>query len=149
MTLAATSRRSRRRGQTPTRFISPCLRPGRYTVLGRTVLDFCIYELVNNAIVPENGHPPIEILLDASHPELAGEIVIRDYGQGISWQQRRRSGTPFFSTKPGHAGLGIALCRLLLEEAGGRLTLYSQPGQGAIAVICLPPIEALRASLQE
>ena len=44
----------------------------------------------------------------------------------------------FFSTKPGSAGIGLALCRRIIEEHGGTLVLESAPEQGTSATIHLP-----------
>ncbi|MBI2423639.1 MAG: sensor histidine kinase [Candidatus Hydrogenedentes bacterium] len=109
-----------------------------YTALGRTVLDFCVHELASNALAASESGLPLEIAIKAPRGQHAGEIILRDYGNGMPPAQRQRAATPFFSTRPEHPGLGIALCRLLLERAGGSLTLYSQPDQGCAAIIGLP-----------
>jgi two-component system sensor histidine kinase RegB len=51
-----------------------------------------------------------------------------------------RAGHPFFTTKePGKGlGLGLFLCRSVVERLGGSLELTSQPGHGTSAVVHLP-----------
>lgn len=44
----------------------------------------------------------------------------------------------FFSTRPGSAGVGLALCQRVIEEHGGTLTLESSPESGTVARITLP-----------
>ena len=45
----------------------------------------------------------------------------------------------FFSTKPGGTGIGLALCKRIIEEHGGSITLESSPDSGTTAQIILPP----------
>jgi signal transduction histidine kinase len=49
---------------------------------------------------------------------------------------------PFFTTKPAGTGLGLAVCKKLLEGAGARLSLDSAPGRGTRAIVTLPRDEA-------
>jgi PAS domain S-box-containing protein len=44
----------------------------------------------------------------------------------------------FFSTKPGSAGIGLALCQRIVEEHGGTITLDSAPDRGTTVTIVLP-----------
>lgn len=67
-------------------------------------------------------------------------MQVTDSGSGIPEDMQRRIFEPFFTTK-GHAngsGLGLALCRNIVEGHGGSITVSSQPGQGTIFSITLP-----------
>jgi signal transduction histidine kinase len=48
----------------------------------------------------------------------------------------------FFSTKPGSSGIGLALCKRIVEEHGGSLSLESAPGSGTSATVLLPLVRA-------
>jgi signal transduction histidine kinase len=48
---------------------------------------------------------------------------------------------PFHSTKPGGSGLGIALCREIVEAHGGELRLSSREG-GGLVVACRLPLQS-------
>jgi signal transduction histidine kinase len=71
-------------------------------------------------------------------------VEVRDDGPGMSAEVRQRLFEPFFSTKPaGHgAGLGLSICRRILEECGGSIEVNSSPGAGAAFRVRLP-IDAL------
>jgi two-component system, NtrC family, sensor kinase len=72
----------------------------------------------------------------------AGEIVltVTDNGAGMSEATRQRAFDEFFTTKPkGHGcGIGLALSRRLLREAGADIDLESKPGCGTVVTVRLP-----------
>jgi signal transduction histidine kinase len=53
---------------------------------------------------------------------------------------------PYFSTKTGGSGLGLANARRNIEREGGTVTLSSAPGQGATVTVTLPEAPAEGAS---
>ncbi len=67
-------------------------------------------------------------------------IEICDSGPGMPPEVLVRAGEPFFTTKePGRGmGLGLFLCRSVVERLGGSLDLRSAPGQGVTATIHVP-----------
>jgi two-component system NtrC family sensor kinase len=89
--------------------------------------------------------PPRQLTLvtrtDAAQRRL--ELEVADTGPGIPRQLHARIFEPFFTTKPTGVGtgLGLSLCRGIVEEHGGILKVHSQPGHGARFVVALP-IEA-------
>jgi signal transduction histidine kinase len=99
--------------------------------------------LVNNALeaMPDGG-----VLRVATPAAAAGtselQLAIEDTGPGMSAATFAQAFEPFFTTKAAGTGLGLALARKLLEGAGGRLALESQPGRGTRAIITLPREEA-------
>jgi signal transduction histidine kinase len=48
----------------------------------------------------------------------------------------------FFSTKPGGSGIGLALCKRIVEEHGGSVSLESAPERGTSATVLLPLVRA-------
>jgi len=72
-------------------------------------------------------------------------ITVRDDGQGMAEEVRRRAFEPFFTTKgEGRgSGLGLPVARALVESHGGDLALESVPGRGTTAVLSLPEAKPL------
>jgi signal transduction histidine kinase len=71
-------------------------------------------------------------------------LTITDTGPGIPPELQAKIFEPFFTTKPPGegTGLGLSLCRGIVEEHGGTLTVESQPGHGATFIMTLPAITA-------
>jgi CheY-like chemotaxis protein len=71
-------------------------------------------------------------------------LTVTDTGPGIPRAVQARIFEPFFTTKPAGegTGLGLSLCRGIVEEHGGTLTVESEPGQGATFVVTLPATAA-------
>jgi signal transduction histidine kinase len=66
------------------------------------------------------------------------EIEVRDTGPGIPEGDLPRIFEAGFSTRPGSSGLGLAVCRRILEQHGGKIAVESRPGYGASFTISLP-----------
>jgi signal transduction histidine kinase len=78
-------------------------------------------------------------LVVASRPADGGaEVVFSDSGRGMSGDVQDRIFEPFFSTKEGGTGLGLAVSRQILQAHGGTIRCESQPGAGTTFVIRLP-----------
>ena len=65
-------------------------------------------------------------------------ISIRDYGRGISAEVLRRIFDPYFTTKPGGAGLGLATAYAIVLKHGGHIAVESAPGAGTAFTVDLP-----------
>jgi signal transduction histidine kinase/ActR/RegA family two-component response regulator len=67
-------------------------------------------------------------------------LTVADTGEGIPAELHRRVFEPFFTTKPlgVGSGLGLPLCRNIVEGHGGTIHLASQPGQGTSVHVTLP-----------
>ena len=65
-------------------------------------------------------------------------ISIRDYGCGIPADVLPRVFDPYFTTKPGGSGLGLATAYAIIAKHGGTLSVESKPGGGTVFTIDLP-----------
>jgi len=77
----------------------------------------------------------------------AVEISIADTGSGIAPENLSRVLEPFFTTKPHGNGLGLSICRSVLWEVDGTLTISSEPGNGTHVQVLVPQA-VLQAHLQ-
>jgi signal transduction histidine kinase len=68
------------------------------------------------------------------------EVAFKDTGPGIPVEDEQTIFEPFYSTKVKNGGVGLALCRTLLMEQGGRIFVERSETPGALFVIRLPAI---------
>ena len=105
--------------------------------------------LVGNALdalaaVPE----PRRALRIAARLDGAGmlELTVRDSGIGMDAGQAARAFDPLFSTKPDGMGLGLAICRAIVDAHGGRIWAEAAPGGGCVAGVALPHLSGAPAA---
>lgn len=65
-------------------------------------------------------------------------ISIRDHGPGIPAEVLPRIFDPYFTTKPGGSGLGLATCYAIVLKHGGKISVNSTTGEGTEFTILLP-----------
>lgn len=106
--------------------------------LDRAQIDRVLDHLIDNALrhSPEGG--TIRLLAQRQEDRLL--ISVEDQGEGIAYGQQARLFEPFvqIGRKKGGAGLGLALCKEIVQLHGGRIGAESQPGQGARFHMALP-----------
>lgn len=93
-------------------------------------LDRVLDNLIDNALrhTARDG----QIRLQARRHGERVIISVEDNGEGIAYGQQGRIFEPFVQVgrKKGGAGLGLALCKEIVQLHGGRMGVYSRPGQG-------------------
>ncbi|MGE0641260.1 MAG: PAS domain-containing sensor histidine kinase [Thermoanaerobaculia bacterium] len=87
----------------------------------------------------EAGGPPEEVMLAARLGGADLELEVVDRGSGMDEETLSRALLPFFSTKADGGGLGLAICREILEAHGGSLRLEPRR-QGGLRAICRLPL---------
>lgn len=101
-------------------------------------LERVLDNLLDNALrhTPQNGL----IRLQARRHGERVIVSIEDNGEGIAYGQQGRIFEPFVQVgrKKGGAGLGLALCKEIVQLHGGRMGVYSRPGQGTQFYMALP-----------
>ena len=118
-------------------------RPKAPVVRGQ--IEQILLNLVINArqAMPQGGHLRVEVRENADSNMV--EISIADTGTGIPAEQLRHIFEPFFTTKDGPddtgkggTGLGLAVCRDIIEAHNGRIRVESIVGRGTTFTVKLP-----------
>jgi len=92
--------------------------------------------LINNAAqaMPNGG----KLSITAKKQKYYIEINFMDTGDGISKKDQNKIFQPFFTTRPQQNGLGLPICKFLLEQHGGAISFQSAKGKGSTFSIQLP-----------
>jgi PAS domain S-box-containing protein len=110
----------------------------------RVQLQQVVLNLLNNGIEAMNAMGREARLLRVSS-ELRGagniRVVVEDSGPGIAPENLGHIFDAFFTTKPTGMGMGLSICRSIIEAHGGRLSASHAPGGGTIFEIALPAVE--------
>ena len=99
-----------------------------------------ILNLVMNAVEAMSAVPPDSRLLQVTTGSDHGLvwITVRDSGPGIASDALAHIFDPFFTTKPGGMGMGLSICKTIVEAHGGELAASQSPEGGAAFRILLP-----------
>lgn len=105
-----------------------------------TQIQQVILNLVNNAVEAMGSNPGTKHLRLAT--SLAGTstvvLSIKDSGGGISRENQERIFDAFFTTKPAGMGLGLAICRTIVENHGGSLQIAKSDSDGSVFEVAMP-----------
>ena len=111
-------------------------------VMGHTgQLQEVIFNLAHNAIeamdAVEAGSRVLQLTTRHDGPDVVA-VVVQDTGPGIDPKKVDGIFEPFVSTKPKGMGLGLAICRMIIDRHNGRLTASSDGKHGALFEVVLP-----------
>jgi C4-dicarboxylate-specific signal transduction histidine kinase len=108
----------------------------------RVQLQQVILNLVVNAIQAmsaiREGPRELQISIDAVPSEGSVRVGVRDTGHGLSPESLSRLFEPFYTTKPEGMGMGLSICRSIIEAHGGRLWAIPCEPQGALFQFTIP-----------
>jgi signal transduction histidine kinase len=99
-------------------------------------IEQALINLLKNA--RESGADPASIELAVDAASAGFTIEVRDRGPGFSPTALENALVPFYSTKDSGTGLGLTLCREIVEAHGGRLRIANRAGGGAMVTLWLP-----------
>ena len=82
---------------------------------------------------------PRELFITTARAESEGVLVgVKDSGPGVAPANLEQLFAPFYTTKPGGLGMGLSICRSIIEGHGGRLWVTPNLPQGAIFQFTVP-----------
>ncbi|MBS1737679.1 MAG: HAMP domain-containing histidine kinase [Bacteroidetes bacterium] len=104
----------------------------------RTQINRLFTNLLQNAVqsVPDFRSPLIEIENKIQNDTVI--VAIRDNGIGINESMRAKIFTPNFTTKSSGTGLGLAMCKGIIENANGNIWFETKEGEWTIFYVELP-----------
>jgi two-component system sensor histidine kinase DctS len=108
----------------------------------RTMVEQVVLNLARNAMqamdVAMVADPSLVIEARRAHGAAWLEFSVTDVGPGIPPEIQQQLFTPFFTTKSEGMGLGLSLCRTVVEQHGGFLAFEPHRPQGTIFRFTLP-----------
>ncbi len=108
----------------------------------RVQLQQVTLNLIINAIQAMSGigegPRELQISIDAVPSEGGVRVGVRDNGPGLSPESLSRLFEPFYTTKPEGMGMGLSICRSIIEAHGGRLWAIPCEPQGALFQFTIP-----------
>ena len=86
----------------------------------------------------EAGSAENEIRVRVERRSGGSALIVEDRGEGMDDETLRRALLPFYSTKPGGTGLGLALVGEIIDAHGGNVRIARRDG-GGLAITCWIP----------
>jgi C4-dicarboxylate-specific signal transduction histidine kinase len=109
----------------------------------KVLLEQVLVNLIHNALQAMQDQPRHRrgIMLGSRRIGQGIRIAVSDQGPGIPPDQLEQVFAPFFTTKPDGLGLGLNICRTIVEAHGGAMTVENNADGGATFSFTLPIVE--------
>jgi C4-dicarboxylate-specific signal transduction histidine kinase len=117
--------------------LAPCL-PRIHA--DRVQLQQVMLNLIVNGIQAMNdvADGQRDLLITTEGTEDGVRVEVRDTGPGLGPEKLERLFEPFYTTKPNGMGMGLSICRSIIEAHGGRLWATGHSSQGAVFQFTIP-----------
>ncbi len=113
--------------------------PMSFVMADRIQLQQVFLNLITNArdaMIPLPAHQRLLILETASEAE---DVLIKVVDSGFGWEfVDKKWFEPFRSTKTNGLGMGLFICKTILDAHSGKLKFESQPGKGTVCTVSMP-----------
>jgi C4-dicarboxylate-specific signal transduction histidine kinase len=109
----------------------------------RLLIEQVALNLVRNAMEAVEALPRARRCITVTtrvEPDGSGTLTVSDLGEGVPLEGKERLFDPFFTTKPGGLGLGLSICRSVVEAHGGRIRHQQNGDGGAVFSFTLPGV---------
>jgi signal transduction histidine kinase len=107
----------------------------------RLLIEQVALNLVRNAVESVESLPDERrciTLATRLEPDGSGTLSVSDLGDGVPREAKPRLFDPFVTTKPGGLGLGLSICRSVVEAHGGSIRHHPNDERGAVFSFTLP-----------
>jgi C4-dicarboxylate-specific signal transduction histidine kinase len=114
----------------------------------RVQLEQVILNLIVNAVEAMSGvgEGPRALLIGTGIDDASSGVIVavQDSGPGLNPQNFDRLFDPFYTTKPNGMGMGLSICRSIVEAHGGRVWVARRPGPGLTVQFTVPVGDGLQ-----
>ncbi|HEX8664298.1 MAG TPA: PAS domain S-box protein [Beijerinckiaceae bacterium] len=105
----------------------------RLVLADRIQIQQVLLNLIRNAIEAMQDAPRRELVVaTAATDESLAEVSVADTGSGIAPEIATQLFQPFVTTKKHGMGVGLSICRTIVESHGGKIWVESEPGRGTV-----------------
>lgn len=106
--------------------------------IDRVQIQQVVFNLVRNAVEALEKSPVRNLRIATRRVDNSIEVSVTDSGPGVSEEVAAKLFEPFMTTKPTGMGLGLSICRSIVESHGGKIGATSAHGAGANFTFSLP-----------
>ncbi len=110
-------------------------------IVDKVQIQQVLLNLMRNALESMQDSPRRELTVTtAPAPDGLIEVRVADTGSGIDPETMQRLFQPFFTTKKQGMGVGLSICRTIVESHGGKIAVEPNPDGGAVFHFTLPAV---------
>ncbi|MDR1982082.1 MAG: HAMP domain-containing histidine kinase [Tannerellaceae bacterium] len=117
--------------------------PHLYLNADRALIEQVLINLLKNAGEALSAHSSPEVRIHAFLHESIPVITVTDHGCGILPEALDKIFVPFYTTKPGGSGIGLSICRQIIQRHGGKITVTSETEKGTTFTLWFSHPEAI------
>jgi len=107
----------------------------------RVQIQQVLLNLIRNAMQAMEDVSVRQLTVAASAQARDLLVTIRDTGTGVTPEIEAKLFQPFVTTKPEGMGIGLSVCRTIIEGHNGRLWMEQNPGGGSVFRFTLPTLD--------